>query len=74
MHKKLTISIDEEVYDKLYEGVGAGKNIKLVEDLVRPPVINTSLESSYEEHSNHKASEEEAFQWIEAMVGDINYE
>jgi predicted CopG family antitoxin len=73
MHKKLTISIDEEVYDKLYEVVGAGKISKFVEDLVRPQVIKPSLESAYEEMSKEKP-EKEAFQWIEAMVGDINYE
>ena len=74
MHKKLTISIDEEVYDKLYAVVGAGKISKFVEDLVRPQVIKPSLESAYEEMSKDKTREEEAFEWIEAMVGDINYE
>ncbi len=74
MHKKLTISIDAEVYDRLYEVVGAGKISRFVEDLVRPQVIKTNLDSAYEEMAKDKTREEEAFEWAEAMIGDITYE
>lgn len=42
MHKKLTISIDEQVYDGLYEVVGKGSISQFIEDLVRPHVITDS--------------------------------
>lgn len=74
MHKKLTISIDAEVYDRLYEVVGAGKISQFVEDLVRPQVIKTNLDSAYEEMAEDKAREEEAFEWVEALIGDSAYE
>jgi predicted CopG family antitoxin len=74
MHKKLTISIDAEVYDRLYEVVGAGKISQFVEDLVRSQVIKTNLDSAYEAMAKDKLRETEAFEWAEAMIGDIAYE
>lgn len=43
MQKKLTITLDERVYEGLYDVVGAGKISRFIEDLVRPYVTNVGV-------------------------------
>ena len=40
MQKRMTISIDEEVYDGLVRVVGRRKISQFLEDLARPHVVN----------------------------------
>ena len=47
MHKKLTITVDAEVYDGLHQVVGAGRISGFIEDLVRPHVIKADLAEGY---------------------------
>jgi len=44
MQKKLTISIDEKVYEGLHAVIGRRRISKFIEDLVRPHVLHTELE------------------------------
>ena len=44
MHKKLTITVDAEVYDGLYRTVGAGRISHFIEELVRPYVVDLDLD------------------------------
>jgi len=74
MQKKLTISIDEEVYSGLYKVVGRRKIGKFIEDLVRPHVIKPELESAYEKMAKDKDREDEALEWAEATCGDSFHE
>jgi predicted CopG family antitoxin len=74
MRKKLTITIDEEVYFDLRKVIGPRKISRFVEDLVRPHVVKHELESAYQDMANDKAREKEALEWNEAMSGDIFYE
>ncbi len=46
MHKKLTISIDEQVYEGLYKVIGKGAISQFIEDLVRPYVMNDDLDTA----------------------------
>ena len=39
MQKKLTITVDEEVYEGLHRNIGRGKISKYIEGLVRPNVV-----------------------------------
>lgn len=71
MHKKLTISIDERVYNGLYAVVGKGAISRFIEDLVRPHVIKDELETAYKLMAEDKEREAEALEWAEALVGDI---
>ena len=57
MQKKLTITIDREVYFGLHKVIGPRKISKFVEDLVRPHVIKHELESSNKEMAKDKARE-----------------
>ena len=71
MQKKLTITINEEVYLGLHKVIGPRKISKFVEELVRPHVIKHKLESAYKEMAKDRAREKEALEWSEATLGDI---
>ena len=74
MQKKLTITIDHEVYFGLHKVIGPRRISKFVEDLVRPHVIKHELESSYKDMAKDRAREKEALEWSEANLGDIAHE
>ena len=74
MQKKLTITLDQEVYFGLHKVIGPRKISKFVEDLVRPHVIKHELESAYKEMAKDKVREKEAFEWSEAALGDVPHE
>jgi predicted CopG family antitoxin len=70
MHKKLTISIDEQVYDGLYTVVGKGAISQFIEDLLRPYVLKDELDVAYKRMAEDQERETEAFAWAEALIGD----
>jgi hypothetical protein len=74
MQKKLTITIDEEVYKGLYEVVGPRRISRFIEDLVRPHVLYPDLEAAYEEMARDEEREQAALGWVEATVGDAGDE
>ena len=71
MQKKLTITVDEEVYEGLYKVIGRRHISQFIEDLVRPHVIGADLEEGYQAMAADVAREAEAFEWIEATIGDV---
>ena len=60
MRKKLTITINEEVYLGLHRVIGPMKISKFVEELVRPHVVKHELESAYKEMAKDRVREREA--------------
>jgi predicted CopG family antitoxin len=74
MQKKLTITVDEEIYEGLYKTVGPRKISKFVQELVRPHVVRPNLESAYAEMAKDKKREKQATEWVEATFKDINDE
>jgi len=74
VHKKLTITIDEKVYEGLYRVVGRRRISRFIEDLVRPHVLYPALEAAYEEMARDEEREQAALEWAEAMVRDIGNE
>lgn len=70
MQKKLTITIDEEIYFGLHKVIGPRKISKFVEGLVRPHVVKHEFESAYAEMAKDKTREKEALEWAEATLGD----
>jgi predicted CopG family antitoxin len=74
MQKKLTITVDEEVYEGLYKTVGPRKISKFVQELVRPHVVRPNLESAYAEMAKDKKREKEAIEWAESTFKDITDE
>jgi len=71
MQKKLTITIDENIYKGLYDTVGARHISRFIENLVRPYVIFSSLEAAYQRMAQDEGRETEAYEWIEATYGDV---
>jgi predicted CopG family antitoxin len=70
MQKKLTITIDEQVYEGLYSVVGAGRISKFIEKLVRAHVLRSELDQAYAEMAEDHARETEAFEWTESLITD----
>ena len=70
MQKKLTITIDEAVYQGLYDRVGAGKISRFIEQLVRPHVLAKELDDAYAAMARDEEREAEAFEWAEGLMGD----
>lgn len=71
MQKKLTITVDEEVYDGLHRIVGPGKISRFVEDLVRPHLALSALDDGYARMAADAGREREAMAWAETTFRDI---
>lgn len=74
MQKKLTITLDEKVYEGLHETIGARKISRFVEDLVRPHVVHPDLESAYAEMAGDTRREKDALKWAESTFKDVTHE
>ena len=74
MQKKLTITVDEEVYEGLHKSIGPRKISKFVEEMVRPHVVRPNLESAYAQMAKDKKREDEALEWAETTFKDIAHE
>ena len=74
MRKKLTISVDEMVYDGLDKVVGPRRISRFIEDLVRPHVLYQDLEDAYRQMAKDEKCEAEAQEWSEATFGDVGDE
>jgi predicted CopG family antitoxin len=74
MQRKLTVTIDEEVYKGLREYIGPRKISRFIEDLVRPHVIKRDIYAAYKEMAADEVRESEALEWAEGTFGDVNDE
>jgi predicted CopG family antitoxin len=74
MQKKLTITVDDKVYEGLYLRIGRGNISQFIESLIRPHVINKNLEAAYKQMAEDEKREAEALDWAEATVGDVSHE
>ncbi len=71
MHKKMTITLDEAVYEGLYRRVGRRKMSQFIEDLLRPHVMDTALDDGYRAMATDTQREAEALEWCNALAGDM---
>ena len=74
MQRKLTITLDEEVYEGLHTVIGRRKISQFIENLVRPHVTITELEAGYAAMAADEAREADALEWSEALIGDSTNE
>ena len=74
MTRKLTITIDEDVYNGLYRVVGPRRISRFIEKLVRPHVVSEDLSEGYAAMAQEETREAEALEWSESMIGDVNPE
>jgi predicted CopG family antitoxin len=71
MVKKLTITIDDEVYAGLHEVVGRRRISRFLNDLARPYVTRQSWVDGYRAMAADEEREREAEEWVEAVTEDI---
>jgi len=71
MKKKLTITVDEQVYRGLHTVVGRRRISRLIEALVRPHVIQDELVAAYREMAEDEAREAEAIEWADSTMMDV---
>ena len=74
MQKKLTITIDEQVYEGLHTVIGPRKISQFIETLVRPHVVQPNWEAAYAQMAGDARREEEALERIEGVMGEVNNE
>ncbi|MBM3552981.1 MAG: addiction module antitoxin [Alphaproteobacteria bacterium] len=70
MRKKMTITLDEAVYDGLVRDVGRRKISQFLEDLARPLVVKDDLAEAYRAMATDRKREQEATEWIESLIAD----
>jgi len=63
MQKKLTITVDEEIYEGLHRVVGRRHISQFIESLVRPHVIGADLDAAYKAMAEDEEREAEALIW-----------
>ena len=71
MHKRMTITLNEAVYEGLYRRVGKRRMSQFIEDLLRPHVMDTALDDSYRAMATDTQREIEAMEWCDALAGDM---
>ncbi len=74
MQKKLTITLDERVYEGLHSVVGRRRISRFIESLVRPHVIAEGLDAAYRQMAGEEAREAEAAEWVDGTSGDVGDE
>jgi hypothetical protein len=71
MHKRMTITLDEAVYDGLYRTIGKRQISQFIEDLLRPHVMDTALDEGYRAMAADTAREADAQEWSNALAKDM---
>lgn len=70
MQKRMTITMDEAVYEGLVRVVGRRKISGFLESLARPHVVTDELAEGYKAMGQDKLREQEALAWSEALMDD----
>ncbi len=71
MQKRMTITMDEAVYEGLVRVVGRRKISSFLESLARPHVVIDDLAQGYRAMAEVTEREQEALAWSEALIGDV---
>lgn len=70
MLKKLTITVDEAVYDGLHRKIGRRNISRFLESLARPHVLPHDMDEAYRVMAEDEAREREALEWSEGVIAD----
>ncbi len=71
MHKRMTITLDEAVYDGPYRTVGKRRMSQFIEDLLKPHVLDTALDAGYRAMAADAEREAEAQAWVNGLIADL---
>ena len=68
MLRKLTITVDSEVYEGLRSVVGRRRISQFINDIARPHVVGRDLSAGYAAMAADQAREAEADAWCEGLM------
>ncbi|NBX55114.1 MAG: addiction module antitoxin [Betaproteobacteria bacterium] len=71
MHKRMTITLDEAVYEGLYRTIGKRRMSQFIEDLLRPHVLDSALDAGYRAMASDAEREGEVQEWGNALTKDM---
>ena len=71
MQKKMTITLDEQVYEGLHSVIGRRRISRFIETVVRPHVLAPDLDAAYREMAQDEQREAEALEWAEGTLGGV---
>ena len=71
LSKKLTITVEDEVYAGLRAVIGRRHIGRFLNDLARPDVVAPDLAAAYRAMAADEEREREATVWVEQLTGDI---
>ena len=71
MHKKMTITLDEAVYDGLWRTIGKRRMSQFIEDLLRPHVLSSAQDDGYKAMAADQEREADAAAWCNALSKDM---
>ena len=71
MQKKLTITLDEQVYAGLHTIIGRRRISRFIKSVVRPHVVQADLAAAYREMAADEVREAQALEWSEVTLEDV---
>jgi len=71
MSRRLTITIDADVYDGLRRVIGPRRISRFLNDLARPLVIGDDLATGYAAMAADRSREADALAWSEGLLRDV---
>ncbi len=71
MRKRLTLTIDQEIYEGLQKAAGKRNMSRFIEELLTPHVVHPDLEPSYSAMAKDTRREIEAAAWAEAFMDPL---
>ncbi len=74
MYKKLTITLEEELYEGLHRVIGRGAISQFIAELVRPHVVGAALAAAYADMAADETREREANEWVEEFSDEFSHE
>lgn len=69
--KKLTITVEDDIYEGLYRKIGPRRISRFLESLARPHVLDDDLEAAYREMAEDEIREAEAEEWTKNLLNDV---
>ena len=70
--RKLTITVEDEVYSGLLAVVGKRRTSGFLNDLAKPRVLRRDLDAEYKAMAADEAREAEAAEWTEGVLMDVD--
>jgi predicted CopG family antitoxin len=71
MAKKLTITVEDEVYEGLHRVIGRRRISRFLNDLARPHVTSRELAQAYRDMAADEERERAATEWVDNLTSDI---